>query len=264
VPELPEVEAARRSLLRTVAGKTIARVIVGRPTVLRTHSGPGFARALRGRTIRGITRQGKALRFSVDPWVLVFHYMLWGVVRFQRDGAAPGPGTGVFFGFAGGATLEFRELQLSTFHLLKTTRAAEAAEPGLDPLGRRLTFEAFLAALGGRGSLKDALCNQARIAGIGNLWAHEILFRARLRPDRTVQSLSPSEARRLYRTIRRTLRAAVAAGGEPGFHDALGREGRARLAVYGRAGERCRGCGGTVRDGRFHGRPTFFCPRCQR
>jgi len=264
VPELPEVEAARRSLLRTVAGKTIVRVVVGRPTVLRTHSGPGFSRALRGRTIGGITRQGKALRFSVDPWVLVFHYMLWGVVRFQRDGAAPGPGTGVLFGFAGGGTIEFRELQLSTFHLLKPGRAADAAEPGLDPLGRACTFDRFLAALGPRGSLKDALCNQARIAGIGNLWAHEILFHARLRPDRAIQALSPAEARRLYRAVRRTLRAAVAAGGEPGFHDALGRGGRARLAVYGRAGERCRGCGGTVRNGRFHGRPTFFCPCCQR
>jgi formamidopyrimidine-DNA glycosylase len=263
VPELPEVEAARRSLLRTVAGETIARVIVQRPTVLRTHSAQGFARALRGRTIGRITRQGKALRFSVDPWVLVFHYMLWGVVRFRRDGTAPAQGTAVVLGFADGGALEFRELQLSTFHLLKPGRA-EATESGLDPLSRGCTFEAFLAALGARGSLKDALCNQARIAGIGNLWAHEILFRARIRPDRAIEALSPSEARRLYRTVRHTLRAAVAVGGEPGFHDALGREGRARLAVYGRAGERCRGCGGTVRNGRFHGRPTFFCPRCQR
>jgi formamidopyrimidine-DNA glycosylase len=187
--------------------------------------------------------------------------MLWGVVRFRRDVTAPGPGTAVLLGFAGGATLEFRELQLSTFHLL---RPGQAAEAGLDPLGRAYTFEAFVAALGPRGSLKDALCNQARIAGIGNLWAHEILFRARIRPDRAIEALSPLEARRLYRTVRQTLRAAVAAGGEPGFHDALGREGRARLAVYGRAGKRCRGCDGTVRNGRFHGRPTFFCPRCQK
>jgi formamidopyrimidine-DNA glycosylase len=264
VPELPEVEAARRSLVRTVAGKTIARVIVRRPTVLRTHSARGFARALRGRTIGGIARQGKALRFSIDSWVLVFHYMLWGVARFRRDGTAPGPAAAVVFGFAGGGALEFRELQLSTFHLLKPGQADEAAEPGLDPLSRGCTFKAFLAALGPRGSLKDALCNQARIAGVGNLWAHEILFRARIRPDRAVEAISLPEARRLYRTVRHTLRAAVAAGGEPGFHDALGRPGRARLTVYGRAGERCRGCGGTVRDGRFHGRPTFFCPRCQR
>lgn len=264
MPELPEVEAARRSLARTVAGKTIARVVVRRPTVLRTHSPQGFARALRGRTIRGITRQGKALRFAVDPWVLVFHYMLWGVVRFHRDGWVPDAGTAVLFGFTGGAALEFRELQLSTFHVVKPARAADAAEPGLDPLGRACTFDAFLAALGRRGSLKDALCNQARIAGIGNLWAHEILFRARIRPDRAIETLAPPETRRLYQVTRRTLRAAVAAGGEPGFHDALGREGRARLAVYDRAGQRCARCGGTVREGRFHGRPTFFCPRCQR
>lgn len=264
MPELPEVETARRSLARTVAGKTIARVIVGRPTVLRTHSAQGFARALRGRTIRGIARQGKALRFSADPWVLVFHYMLWGVMRYHRDGSAPDAGTAMLFVFAGGASLEFRELQLSTFHLLTPARAAEAAEPGIDPLDRACTRDAFLAALGTRGSLKDALCNQARIAGIGNLWAHEILFRARIRPDRGIEGLARPEVLGLYQATRRTLRAAVAAGGEPGFHNALGREGRARLAVYGRAGQRCPRCGGTVRDGRFHGRPTFFCPRCQR
>ena len=264
MPELPEVEAARRSLARTAAGQTIARVTVRRPTVLRTHSPRGFARALRGRTIGGIARQGKALRFDVDPWILVFHYMLWGVVRFHRDGAAPGAGTAVLLGFTGGAALEFRELQLSTFHVVTPGQAAGTAEPGVDPLSRVCTFDVFAAALGRRGSLKDALCNQARIAGIGNLWAHEILFHARIRPDRAIETLGRPEARRLYQATRRTLRAAVAAGGEPGFHDALGREGRARLAVYGRAGQRCPGCGGTVRGGRFHGRPTFFCPRCQR
>jgi formamidopyrimidine-DNA glycosylase len=264
VPELPEVETARRSLARTVAGKTIERVTVRRPTVLRTHSVQGFARALRGRRIAEITRQGKALRFDLERRVLIFHYMLWGVMRFHREAAAPEAGTAVFVGFIGGGALEFRELQLSTFHLLKPAEAAGAAEPGIDPTGPTCTFGAFLAALGSRGSLKDALCNQARIAGIGNLWAHEILFHAGIRPDRPIERLARPDARRLYQATRRTLRAAVAAGGEPGFHDVLGREGRARLAVYGRAGEPCRRCGGTVRGGRFHGRPTFFCPRCQR
>lgn len=264
MPELPEVETARRSLARTVAGKTIARVTVRRPTVLRTHSARGFARALRGRTIGAIARQGKALRFAVEPWVLVFHHMLWGAVRFHRNGAPAGPGAAVSFDFTGGGALEFRELQLSTFHLLKPARAAEPAEAGIDPLDPACTFERFRAALGPRGSLKDALCNQARIAGIGNLWAHEILFRAHLRPDRAIEALAPPEARRFYHATRRTLRAAVAAGGEPGFHDALGREGRTRLAVYGRAGRRCPRCGGSISNGRFHGRPTFFCPRGQR
>ena len=265
MPELPEVESARRSLARTVGGKTIARVIVRRPTVLRTHSPRSFERALRGRTIGAITREGKALRFEVEPWVLVFHYMLWGAVRFHRDGAAPEPGTAVLVGFAGGGALEFRELQLSTFHLLKPAAAgAGPTETGIDPLDRACTSASFLAALGTRGSLKDALCNQARIAGIGNLWAHEILFHARIRPERTIDALTAAEGPRLYQVTRRTLRAALRAGGEPGFHDALGREGRARLAVYGRTGQPCRRCGGKVRDGRFHGRPTFFCPRCQR
>lgn len=264
MPELPEVEAARRSLVRTVAGKTIDRADVRRPAVLRTHSPRGLDRALRGRTIAGITRRGKALWFQVDPAVLVFHYMLWGVVRFHVAGAVPDGGTSVLLRFGGGAALEFRELQLSTFSVLTPERAEEAAEPGIDPLARGSTFEVFRAALGTRGVTRTALCNQTRIAGIGNLWAHEILFHAGIRPDRPVAALTRPEMRGLYDTTRRVLRAAIAAGGEPGFHDALGRPGRAPLSVYGRAGQPCPGCGGTVCDGRLGGRPTFSCPGCQR
>jgi len=264
VPELPEVEAARRSLVRTVVGKTIRRAVVRRPTVLRTHSPRGFARALRGRSVAAVTRQGKALRFAMDAGSLVFHYMLWGVMRLCRDGRGPDAGSAVVLEFTDGTALEFRELQLSTFHWYRARETGSAEERGLDPLGRRCTVDAFRRALGARGSVKDALCNQSRIAGIGNLWAHEILFRARIRPDQAIERLAGEDVRRLYRQTRATLRAGVAAGGEPGFHDVLGRGGRARLAVYGRAGQRCRRCGAPVRGGRFHGRPTFFCPRCQR
>jgi formamidopyrimidine-DNA glycosylase len=264
VPELPEVESARRSLARTVVGKRIARVEVLRPVAVRTHSARAFSRALAGETLAGVERRGKALWFRLKRWVLVFRYMLWGVVRFRRRAPEPDRGTTVLVTFSDGSALEFRELQLSTFHLVPAGREAEVADGGIEPLSPALTLAAFREALGRRGTVKDALCAQDRLAGIGNLWAHEILFEARLRPDRTVGSLTPGEVETLYRAVRETLRKAVRAGGEPDFEDALGRKGRYPLAVYGRAGQPCRVCGTAIVGTRLHGRPSFFCPSCQR
>ncbi len=195
--------------------------------------------------------------------MLVFHYMLWGVVRFHPAAPSPDNGTALLLVFTDGSALEFRELQLSSFRLLRPGRAAEAADSGIEPLAPTTTFEVFRRATESRGAIKDALCAQERIAGIGNLWAHEILFQARIRPGRKVGSLTAAEARTLYRKTRETLRHAVEAGGEPDFHDASGRAGRYRLAVYGRAGRPCAACGTKIRGGRLHGRPSFYCPHDQ-
>jgi formamidopyrimidine-DNA glycosylase len=263
VPELPEVEAARRSMVRAVAGKTIARCVVLRPVAVRSHTPQRLSRAVKGATVSDVARHGKVLWFMLGHRALVFHYKLWGVVRFHPRAPAPDKGTSLLLVFGDGSALEFRELQLSTFHLVKAGERPALAGEGVEPLAPTTTFEAFRRALGTRGVIKDLLCDQERIVGIGNLWAHEILFRARVRPERKVDSLTPAEARTLYRTMRETLRRAVEAGGEPDFHDAFGRAGRYRLAVYGAAGRPCPVCGTNVRGGRLRGRPTFFCPSCQ-
>ncbi len=264
MPELPEVETARRSLVRTVVGKTIDRAVVRRAVAIRTHTAPAFARAVRKATITDVARHGKSLWFLLGRWVLAFHYKLSGVVRFHQRASEPDKGTALLLVFADGSGLEFRDLQLSSFHLLRAGREASAADRGIEPLAPTTTFEVFRRALESRGTIKDALTNQERIGGIGNLWAHEILFQAGLRPDRKVESLTAAEARTLYRKTRETLRNAVEAGGEPGFQDASARAGRYRLAVYGRAGQPCVVCGTKIRGGRLHGRPTFFCLSCQK
>jgi formamidopyrimidine-DNA glycosylase len=263
VPELPEVETARRSLVRAVGKKVVDRCLVLRPVAVRTHTPQGLARAIRGATIEDVVRRGKALWFMLGRVALVFHYKLWGVVRFHAQAPAPDKGTSLLLVFTDGTALEFRELQLSSFHLVRIGGRTPLNDLGIEPLVPTTTFETFRRALGPKGAVKDLLCAQERIAGIGNLWAHEILFRAHIRPDRKVESLTPAEARTLYRTTRETLRQAVEAGGEPDFQDAFGREGRYRLAVYGAAGKPCPVCGTKIRGGRFHGRPTFYCPSCQ-
>jgi len=264
VPELPEVETARRSLIATVVGKTIERCAVRRPVAIRTHTPQAFARAVRGLTVTDVARHGKSLWFMLGRWILVFHYKLWGIARFHPVAPEPDKGTALLLVFTDGSGLEFRDLQLSSFHLLRAGRETSAADLGIEPLAPTTTFEVFSRAIESRGTIKDALCNQERIAGIGNLWAHEILFQAGLRPERKVETLTAAEARTLYRKMRETLRNAVEAGGEPEFQDASGREGRYRLAVYGRAGQPCPVCGSKIRGGRFHGRPTMYCPSCQK
>jgi formamidopyrimidine-DNA glycosylase len=262
VPELPEVETTRRSLARAVVGKTIARVAVLRPVAVRSHSPGGLRRALRGTTITGVERRGKTLRVHLDGRVLAFHYMLWGIVRYHPAAEATRAGTSLMLYFADGSCLEFRDLQLSRFHLVSADAGDEAR--AIDPLAPATTFGVFRTALRGRGTVKGALSDQARIAGIGNLWAHEILFAARLRPARQMVKLEERDLRTLYRKTRQVLRSAIRAGGEPEFEDAFGRRGRYRLMVYGRAGHPCRVCGRTIRGGRLGGRPTFACPSCQR
>ncbi len=262
MPELPEVETARRSLVPLIVGKTVDRAVVRRAVAIRTHTAQAFARAVRGATITEAARHGKSLWLVLGRWILVFHYKLWGVVRFHPAAPEPDQRTALVLVFTDGSGLEFRDLQLSSFHLVRAARPPEAT--AIEPLAPTTTFDVFRRAIESRGTIKDALCNQERLAGIGNLWAHEILFQAGIKPDRKVVTLTAAEARALYRKTRETLRNAVEAGGEPEFLDASGRAGRYRLAVYGRAGQPCVVCGTKVRGARLHGRPSMYCPSCQR
>lgn len=265
MPELPEVETARRTLEPLVAGCRISRLEILRPQALRSHAPAEAARILTGRTITGLGRRGKALLFGLsDGWTLAFHFSLWGTILVRPT---PDEATAVFISLDDGRGIEFRELQLSNLNLYRTAeidRVPYLGALGPDPLDRTVTLTRFREALSGRGAIRNLLTDQARLAGIGNLWALEILFAARVRPDRRAQALSAQAWRALYRATRSVLRRAIRAGGEPEFIDARGRRGRVRLAVYGRGGQKCRICGMAIVEGKVGGRPAFYCRRCQR
>src|SRR3989449_4500227 len=228
--ELPEVETARRSLQRVLRGKVIAAVEVRSPAVVRTHRPRAFGIGLEGKRIERIARRGKVLLFVLrDGWALIFHFKLWGTLRFFRPAVPPDPQTAVVMTFSDGSSLHFRELQLSELGLHRTSqldRVPYLTSLGVDPLSAAFTPDRFRGLLTGSGSFKAVLTDQERIAGIGNLWAHEILHAARIRPDRPASSLTPAETRVLYRSIRSVLRRAIAAGGEPGVRGAPGPPGR--------------------------------------
>jgi len=268
MPELPEVESTKRGLARLLPGKVVASVDVRIPSSVRTHPASAFATLVAGKRIEGVRRRGKTLLMALsDGWTLVFHFKLWGLVRFSRTAAVGDAQTAVVIAFADGSSLEFRELQLSELGLHRTAdlpRVAYLASLGVDPLSAACTKSRFRALVAGRGTIRALLTDQTRIAGIGNLWAHEILHAGRIRPDRHAATLTPTEVDRLYRTMRLVLQRAIRAGGEPEFVDAAGRKGRWRLAVYGRSGRRCPRGDGTIRATRLGGRPSFYCPACQR
>jgi formamidopyrimidine-DNA glycosylase len=267
MPELPEVEVARRSLDLTIAGRRIAAADIVKPQALRSHRPPQAARILVGQTIRGVARRGKALLFHLDGgWVLTFQFALWGLVRVVEE-AVPDAMTAVVLRLDDGRAIEFRELQLSSLNLYPAAdfdRVPFFASMGIDPLDPRLTPARFRQAVAGRGAIRNLLSDQTRLAGIGNLWAQEILFAAGLRPGRKAETLGDDAWGRLYRSTRSVLRRGVRAGGEPEFTDAAGRRGRYRLAVYGRGGQPCRVCGSRIATGRVGGRPIAYCPSCQK
>lgn len=266
MPELPEVETARATLAPRVVGRRITGITVRRPETLRSHTPGAAARILIGQAFTDVTRRGKVLLFGLDGgWTLAFHFALWGLI-LVRPGPADGTRAAVVIDLDDGGRLEFCELQLSSLNLYRTAdlpKVASLASLGPDPLERSVTPTRFRQRLAGRGAVRNLLTDQERLAGIGNLWALEILFAAGMRPTRTVQALTTADWGRLYRAVRSVLRRGIRAGGEPEFQDAAGRKGRFRLAVYGRGGQPCRVCGTPIRTGKVGGRPAFFCPRCQ-
>lgn len=238
------------------------------PTAVRTHRAAAFAKELEGKRIERVTRRGKTLLVDLSGgWTLTFHFKLWGLIQYVPSGSLDGAQIAAVIRFRDGGALLFRELQLSELGLHKTKDLGKVeylAGLGIEPLSPQFTPAAFRTLLSGRANVRAILTDQERIAGIGNLWAHEILHAARLRPDRRADSLSPVEAGRLYRAIRSVLRRAIRAGGEPEFIDAAGRRGRWKLAVYERGGQRCPRGDGTVKETRLGGRPSFYCPKCQK
>lgn len=261
VPELPDVEGVARFLRRSVARRRITRVEVRDPSVVRSPAPRIFARRLRGRAIRSIGRRGKYLLVHLNgDLVMVGHLRMTGdfvVVPRRTPFRAQ---TRLVLGL-GPDDLRFVD-QRRFGHVDLISAADLATVPGLralgvEPLSTEFTLDYLRALVAGRrGTLKAFLLRQDRIAGIGNIYADEILFRARLRPARRLRTLRGAEIRALYRSIRAVLRRAVAA---------LSRRGRpvGDLTIRREPGGSCPRCGGPLRVATVAGRTTYFCPRCQ-
>ncbi len=263
MPELPELEVARRSLASCAAGKKIAGVLVERERSIRTprEDGRAFAEGLAGRMVKDVERRGKALLFQLSGGAaVIFHYKLGALAACRGEPVLETDG--VAWNFEGGSALEFTDMQLSEFHLAPVDRleALPVLKSGLDPLSPGLTAKKLAHMLPPNKQLKAALMDA--LGGIGNNYSDEILWNARLSPFRKVSALSEKEMSELAKQIKSTLRESIKAGGEEEFRDARERHGRYREKVHRRAGQPC------PRDGHKiemvkKGRKTFWCPHCQ-
>ncbi len=277
MPELPEVETVRRGLDRFAVGRRVNRVEIGRERTVRRTSPEAVIHGLTGTTIKGANRRGKYLLLPLDSGdELMIHLRMSGQVLVAEGGSPRPPHTHVVMHLDDGNELWFVDPRtFGEVVVFDPTNLAvempDLARLGLDPISEGLNVKELRQILRSRRRLlKPLLLDQSLIAGIGNIYADEILHESRLRPDRISNELSTLSERRLHDAIHHILNEAIRAGGsslgDAQYVDLFGESGsyQEAHAVYGRAGERCRTCGiGWIRHTVSAQRSTHFCPRCQ-
>ncbi|MEA2662520.1 MAG: formamidopyrimidine-DNA glycosylase [Chloroflexota bacterium] len=286
MPELPEVETIARQLAGLVTGRTIAAFASDWERLTEPEPVPLVAARLAGRRIDAVRRRGKLVVFALDGGdALCTSLRMTGRFAFKELGqAAPERFTRATFTFADGTGLDFVDMRKLGRMILvdaaeivaddaggeRTLKAPLHLAMGREPLGRSFTvawLRAFLRRRR-RAAIKPLLLDQRGIAGIGNIYASEALWRSRIHPLRSAGSLKPEEIARLREAITWVLRKAIRLRGSTlrTYRDSGGKRGgmQHEFVAYGRAGEPCDRCGASLRRTVIGGRSTYHCPRCQR
>ena len=270
MPELPEVETTCRGVRPHVEGQVLSALVV-RNGRLRVPVPAGLADEIVGRSLCSVSRRAKYLLFDFGQGALIVHLGMSGSLRVVAAGAPPGTHDHVDLVF-GAQALRLRDPR--RFGMVVWQAGAAAQHPLLARLGPEPLDAAFDAAYlhrvtrGLRAPIKHVLMDSHRVVGVGNIYASESLFRARIHPLEPAGALGPQRCARLVQAVRDTLAAAIAAGGST-LRDFVGGDGQPgyfqqQYFVYGRDGQTCRQCGGLVRRVVSGQRATYFCPRCQR
>ncbi len=264
MPELPDLEIIREGLSPRLTGQTIADVEVVRPLVVRDLTGRGFAQALTGQTFAGVQRRGKVLLFPLESTLtLAINCKLAGRLQYAAPADRRRAKTHVVWHLSDDHELRYSDQR--TMGQVYLTADVDAI-PGWTEMGPEpfdLTLDGFRERLRPhRGEIKGVLTRGRAVAGIGNAYAGEICFAARIHPYRKRTSLSDDEIERLYEAMKSVLRDAVATLRERVGTDTH-REVRDFLAVHGQGGHPCPACGTTISEIKIQGRLTNFCRACQ-
>lgn len=265
MPELPEVETIARDLGPKLIGRRIASLRIAWPRSIDPRGLPGSV--LEGDSIAAVHRIGKFIVLSLTSGrTLAIHLRMTGQVLV--DPPCEPAYTRVMLHFADGGALAFADARKFGRLRIVEDDPRTALQVGIDPFDRGLTPRRFGELLRGRTTpIKVWLLDQKRLAGVGNIYACEALFDARIRPRRAAGRLNAEQRARLLRSLRAVLRKAISHRGSSvdDYVDAEGKQGefQKRLRVYGRRGMPCRRCKATIRRVVLAQRGTFFCPVCQ-
>lgn len=274
MPELPEVETIRKTLEQMVLQKTIQKVSVFWSKIIKyPHEFEEFKDALEGQTIRKIDRRGKFLIFYTDELSLVSHLRMEGRYGVFQKGEEKDKHTHIIFHMTDGTELRYRDVRkFGTMHLFKKGEEfynLPLSQLGPEPFSSDFTKEYLHKALAKTTrAIKATLLDQKVLAGLGNIYVDEVLFRSRIHPERKASTISTEEVSVLREEIIATLREAIEMGGSTirSYVNSQGEFGmfQLQLYAYGREGEPCKICSTPIEKIVVGGRGTHFCPTCQK
>ena len=284
MPELPEVETIKNGLQKKIVGLTFKNI-----QILNSKSFQGDESKVKGKKVVNLWRRAKMLGVDLtDDLTLLFHLKMTGQLIYIAKsgeevmgghptenmlGKMPNKDTRVIFNFTDGSALYFNDqIKFGWIKLLQTSKIREQKEIqnlGPEPLEKSFTWQILKESLMKRSRMpiKVAIMDQSLISGVGNIYASEALFLARIDPRRAIKTLSNDEFKKLHKGIVESLEESIKHGGSTikNYVDSEGKKGEfIKFAnVYGRTGQSCKGCKGEVQKITQAGRGTYFCPSCQ-
>jgi formamidopyrimidine-DNA glycosylase len=270
MPELPEVETTRRGLEPHLVGRRVMGVAVRNPN-LRWPVAPEISARLPGRLVRGVARRGKYLLVDCSGGWLILHLGMSGSLRILPAASPPGKHDHFDLTLDDGTLLRLRDPRRFGAVLWTETDALRhplLARLGIEPLSPEFGGDWLYRQTRARSAaIKQVLMDGQVVAGVGNIYANEALFRAGIRPQTPARRIGRKRCGVLADAVRETLRLAIAAGGST-LRDFAGSDGapgyfQQQYCVYGRAGQPCPQCGGPVAEVRQGQRSTCYCPGCQ-
>src|SRR2546430_4760470 len=276
MPELPEVEHVVRALRRVIVGRTIIATEIRLPKLIAPTSTAVFKRKLKSSRITGVSRRGKYILIELDSdRILAVHLRMTGKFLYLTADDEPPKHSHAIFYLDNDRRLVFRDQrQFGVMKLISTSELSQTkgiSELAPEPFGDEFSFDYFKSVLKrSRRSLKTLLLDQTKVLGLGNIYAAEALFRARINPFKNASELSSPRAARLHKSIVAVLSDAITDSStsrvdlEQADGFSYGEAFERFWQVYEREGEPCVKCGAKIRRATHGGRSTYWCPKCQR
>ena len=278
MPELPEVETIKRDLQKKIIGKKIKEVTIKVNKILQKPSLEEFTAKIRGRVIKKIDRRGKYIIIYLDSeYKLIIHLGMTGILLYPfnqiKNNLIIPKHNHFVFSFTDNNQLIFNDIRrFGKVYLVKDINESECINKlGVEPLDENFSLAKFTQMIRNKkNKIKSLLMKQEFIAGLGNIYVNEVLYRAGIHPLSLASSLSEIQITKLFREIKDVLEEAINLRGstveDEAYRDTNGEKGKFsdRLQVYAQKGSSCFKCGHIIESVKIEGRSSFFCPRCQK